>query len=71
MEDSELSSSSEDLKWDGFSSSLILSKASFSLEKKTKVNLGPQRLAPVHGICGNCEMISNIVTKMNARRVSS
>lgn len=47
MEDSELSSSSEDLKWDGFSSSLILSKASFSLEKKTKVNLHPQRLAPV------------------------
>ena len=47
MEDSELSSSSEDLKWDGFSSSLILPKASFSLEKKTKVNLRPQRLAPV------------------------
>ena len=42
MEESGLSSSSEDLTWDGFSRILVLSKASFWLEKKSILNLHPK-----------------------------
>lgn len=47
--ESGLSSSLEDLGWDGFSWSLALSKASFWLKKKIKSNLKlcPQKLASI------------------------